>query len=62
MQDENMDIENEKEPDINKKKIINVYFLLPTHVIFLSLLRRWSTGYKIFWYFLAESTNVLRYI
>ena len=32
MQDVKLEIENEKEPDANKKKNRNVYFLLPTHV------------------------------
>ena len=39
IQDENMDTENEKEPDVNKKKEMS-NFVLPTHVIFLHL----STG------------------
>ena len=39
-QDEKMYIENEKEPDVNKKKIEMSTFSLHTHASFLSL----STG------------------
>ena len=37
MQDEKLDIENEKEPDINNKKTEMSTFFLPNHVIFLHL-------------------------
>ena len=33
MQDEKLDIENEKEPDVNKKKTEMSIFVFPTHVI-----------------------------
>ena len=36
MQDEKLDIENEKEPDVNKRKTEISIFVLPTHV-FLNL-------------------------
>ena len=45
-QDEKMDIENEKEPDVNKKKIVTPTFALHTHAIFILLSTVSSTKYK----------------
>ena len=44
MQDEKLDIENEKEPDVNKKDNRMSTFVLPNHVIFLHISTGWSKG------------------
>ena len=46
MQDEKLDIENEKEPDVNKRKNRNVYFRVSYSRFFSTSIHRVINGLK----------------